>query len=144
MRVFLDSSALVKRYYEEPGSDQVQELMDSATHLIASALCVLEVTSALSRRRRLGQIDQRELDWTRETLFEDLSRMDVIPIADSILDEALGMIDRRSVTTLDSIQLATALRGSPDLFVCSDRSLLQAARSEGLVVLDPASRDTQA
>ncbi|MBP1602748.1 MAG: hypothetical protein H6Q06_2899, partial [Acidobacteria bacterium] len=52
MNVFMDSSALAKRYIEEPGSEVVEEILSSAASLGVSVICLSEVISALCRRRR--------------------------------------------------------------------------------------------
>jgi len=58
MAFFLfDTSALVKRYHVEAGSDKVDEIFeDSDNILIISELALVEVTSALLRKRNRGEI----------------------------------------------------------------------------------------
>src|SRR4029079_17700412 len=58
---YLDASALAKRYVEEPGSQLVRERMQDAI-LATSRLSEVEVTSALVRRWRQGDLSQAELD----------------------------------------------------------------------------------
>lgn len=59
---FLDSSAIVKIYAEEPGSQQVRALLRSATlatptvTLVVCDLALAEVSSALARKEREGAI----------------------------------------------------------------------------------------
>jgi hypothetical protein len=65
-------------------------------------------------------------------------------INEAVIDTALEMIDRYALRAYDSVQLAgclvlSAIAGEPYTFVCSDHPLLEAARSEQLTVLDPAT-----
>ena len=52
INVFLDSSALAKRYVQETGSERVEEILADATSLGLSVIALTEVISALCRRRR--------------------------------------------------------------------------------------------
>ena len=60
LNVFVDSSALAKRYFEEKGSDQVQAILSSASALAVSVICVPEILSALCRRRRERKVSTGE------------------------------------------------------------------------------------
>ena len=64
--VYLDSSAWVKRYCLEIGSDQVASLFDSGRPLFCSRLGLLEVVAALARKRKSGSLPAEA--------FEDLHR----------------------------------------------------------------------
>jgi predicted nucleic acid-binding protein len=49
MRTFFDTSAFVKRYVEEPGSERVMEICREAEHLVLSLICLPEMVSTLNR-----------------------------------------------------------------------------------------------
>jgi uncharacterized protein len=59
---FIDSSALVKRYRNEPGSNRVSALMKAADRLLISRLTIVEVSSALVRRARRSNSSAEDLD----------------------------------------------------------------------------------
>lgn len=60
---FFDSSALVKAYIAEAGTDWVRTIPDHPQHRISiSALAEVEVTSALTRRFNEGDLTQAEVD----------------------------------------------------------------------------------
>jgi predicted nucleic acid-binding protein len=48
---FLDASALVKRYVQEPGTDDIRRLVRGRSRLAASALSLVEIPSACGARR---------------------------------------------------------------------------------------------
>lgn len=49
--LFFDTSALVKRYYREPGTETVDELVEDAdTQVVITTLAVVETASAFRRK----------------------------------------------------------------------------------------------
>ena len=56
MRVFLDTSALVKRYHVEKGTDVIDNLLGSEHQICISRLSVTELTSAFAIKVRTGTI----------------------------------------------------------------------------------------
>jgi predicted nucleic acid-binding protein len=145
---YLETSALVKLYVQEPGTDRLLELVSSSAEnrFAVLAISAVEVRSAIRRRERVGDIDSKIagliLDRLRQHLEARFLRQ---ALNDTVLDGALEMIDRYALRAYDAIQLAGCLAlktvagtDSPT-FVCSDRQLLDAARSELLSVLDPCA-----
>ena len=78
MNVFLDSSALAKRYIDEAGSDRVQEILVSADSLGVSVLCVPEIASALCRRRREGHLTRQQYFAAVQALMDDIEDASVL------------------------------------------------------------------
>ena len=139
MRVFADTSALLKRYVEEQGTEAVEQILQRASDLIVSALTLVEAMSALRRRNVAGELATKDYQSVREDLLVDLADMEWVPIDERTLTAAVHLVEVRGLRTLDSLQLACALASAPDLFLCADRVLLAAAAREGLSVLDPAT-----
>ena len=52
--VYLDASALVKRYVEEPGSEELQGLLENAGVVGTAAITRVEVVAALAKAVRMG------------------------------------------------------------------------------------------
>ena len=48
--LFFDTSALVKRYYEEPGTETVDTLIEGDKTIVISSLSVVETVSAFRRK----------------------------------------------------------------------------------------------
>lgn len=144
---FLDTSALVKLYVQELGTDRLLALINDKpeNRFAVLAISVVEFRSAIRRRQRAGDIDAS----VAATLFETLqshmeSRFIRQMINDPVIDTAKEMIDRYTLRAYDAIQLAgclvlCAITAEAFTFVCSDHQLLDAARSEQLEVLDPAA-----
>jgi len=60
VRVFFDSSAFVKRYVEESGTDAVLNWCDQATEIGLSAIALPEIVSAFCRLRREDKINDTQ------------------------------------------------------------------------------------
>jgi predicted nucleic acid-binding protein len=147
---YLDTSALVKRYVEEPGSDRVRSICDpsSGPVLVASHLAIAEMISALTRQVREGALVTPDYVRLRDAFRHDcLHQYAILPVSEDIVDHACRMLEQHTLRALDAIHLATALAahrsfttgGLPDLaFVAADTRLLQAAAAEGLEVENPS------
>ena len=63
---FLDSSALIKLYHNEPGTERVDHLFAATdTTLVISELTAVEMYSALARKVRTGEITADGLTFSR-------------------------------------------------------------------------------
>ena len=145
---FLDSSALVKRYIREVGSDQVRLLTDPGSNhvLYIAAITPVELTSAVVRRLR-NVIPAPGLDDLLHRMQrESTSLYRIVELTGAILEDAIQLARRRALRAYDAMQLASVLDvnasriavGLDDSeFVCSDRDLIDAALAEGLNVVNP-------
>jgi predicted nucleic acid-binding protein len=144
---FLDTSALVKLYVQEPGTDRLLPLISDRpdNRFAVLAASVVEMRSAIRRRQRAGDIDTSLATAILESVQSHMeTRFMRQTINDSVIDTALEMIDRYALRAYDAIQLAgclvlCAVTAEAFTFVCSDHRLLEAARSEQLRTLDLAA-----
>lgn len=145
---YLETSALVKLYVREPGTDRLLTLTSppGENRLVILSLAQIEFRSAVRRRERSRDIPPRIASQLLDAFRRHVEgRFETLAIDDVLLDISAGLVDRYSLRAFDAIQLAgylvlrkTARREAP-VFVCADRELLAVARREGLPVLDPAS-----
>jgi uncharacterized protein len=145
---YLETSALVKLYVREPGTDRLLQLAnDSAENRFAVlALSQVEFRSAIRRRERAGDIDPALAGLLLDRFQQHVETRFVRQVlTDAVLDGASEMIDRYALRAYDAIQLAGCLAlktvsgTEAPVFVCSDQHLLAAARSELLSILDPCA-----
>jgi len=145
---YLETSALVKLYVREPGTERVLALAtrSSENRLAILDLSQVELRSAIRRRERAGDIPTlaaNELLATFKVHIE--ARFVIQKITDFVLDIASVLVDRHTLRAFDAIQLAgyvvlnSSARSDMPTFVCSDQALLVAAKQEGMVILDPSS-----
>lgn len=147
MIYFLDTSALLKRYVEEEGSEHVRQLL-TRTQLSfhQSFLTPLETTSALYRRHRAGLLSTEELTQVLNAYMAHTRDQYVTILhSDVLMTKAAVLIAQHPLRTLDAIQLAAALslrtslaEDAPSLtFLSADERLLTIARHERLLTDNP-------
>jgi len=146
---FFDSSALVKAYIAETGTNWVRTILDDPQHRISiSVLAEVEVISALTRRFNEGDLTQVEFDQACDELSQDCATYFLVDITDQILEAAVENARNHSLRAYDAVQLASAIAvhtallmtpgNPPDFtFVSADQALNDAARQERLQVEDP-------
>jgi predicted nucleic acid-binding protein len=146
---YLDSSALIKRYVAEAGSDWLEAVVFAADDALplASRVTMVEVWSALARRRREASISPEyhadALAAFREDC-QDLYRF--IEFEETVYELAGSLLERHVLRAYDAVQLASALVAAQVLteaslpqpiFLSADDRLLQAASAEGLPIDNP-------
>jgi predicted nucleic acid-binding protein len=146
--LYLDTSALVKLYVQESGTDLMLQLAhpDSNNQLAILSLTRLEFRAAVRRRAKLGDFEPLVADDLLLSFSQHFATVfQVQPVNDAVIEEASGVIDRHTIRAYDAIQLAgcLALRatmgGEADIhFICADQQLLKAARAEGIATIEPA------
>jgi predicted nucleic acid-binding protein len=145
---YLDTSALVKLYVREPGTEQVLRLASGTAQnqLAVLSLAQVEIRSALRRRERAGEIAATVVIQLLERFQRHLEAVFLKQVmTDATLDVACALVDKHGLFALDAVQLAgyLALRTSSGsntpIFVSADQQLLEAAESELVPVLNPCS-----
>lgn len=147
--VYLDTSALIKRYVSELGSAWITSVAFDApsTTLITSRLTIAEVRSALARRRREMNIDaQTHVDAVAAFIEDCANRYGFVELDSPVLELAGELLDRHPLRANDAVQLASAMlidralqdAGiSPLTFLCVDERLISVAKVEGLSTDNP-------
>ena len=143
---YLDTSALVKLYVREPGTEQMLRLADPAGgHALALlGLTRVEFRSAVRQRERAGDVAEDIADNLIDSMDEHLANFFLVqPLTDLVIEEAAALLDRHALKAYDAVQLAGCIMlrarlGRHATFVCSDRQLVRAAEDEGMTVLDPS------
>lgn len=141
---FADTSALIKRYVREPGSDWLRN--EVATHdIVISQLTPIELTAALGRRFRQGVISRFAFYQARRMFLLHLQadQYTLIDLEQPIVDEAMRLTFRQGLRAYDAVQLATALETcktmdrSRFVFLTSDVALEAVGKAEGLPTDNP-------
>lgn len=140
--IYLDSSALVIRYADEPGSEAIDRLLAEHPYASTSRLAYPEILSSLNRKRISGEFSARVFGDLVKAFESDWRKMFVLELDDSLLPIMKQAIRKHAIRGADSVHLASAmwLRSTLKedvIFACSDRKLLDAARGERLVAFEP-------
>jgi len=139
MRYFFDTSALVKRYIKEPGSEVIDNTIDKANDILVSALTHIETISAFRRLLAEGKICEVDYEKLKSELNKDFEDFSILPVSQKILNKAYQIVDAEDLRTLDAIQLATAILYSNkiDQLVAADQRLLTVAENNNIDTINP-------
>ena len=143
MILYLDTSALVKLFFNEPGAQLVINLVGKADSVITSQVAYAESCSALARRRRDKRLTEEEFQTAIKHLNELWPQMNSI-LVDEIQAGALAI--KHVIRGFDAIHLAAALElrtgenKAIEIAFCSfDDRQNAAARAENLKVFESES-----
>jgi uncharacterized protein len=144
---FLDSTAFVKLFVQEEGTDAIIRLMEATedNRKLLSAGTPLEVYAALRKRERVGGISHEDGEAARSILRVEAARMVQQPLNPAVLEAARQLLDRHELRWAESLQLGAAVvaremfQGTEIIFVSADSHLLDAAKAERFETLNPAS-----
>lgn len=132
MKTFFDSSAFAKRFIEEPGSQEVEDLCLEATELALSVLCVPEIISALNRLARERNLSARQYKTAKERLAEEIRDAEIIALTPEVVATAVAILEAGPVRAMDALHVACAAKWGAELFVSADNKQLLAAQKAGL------------
>jgi predicted nucleic acid-binding protein len=137
MSLYLDTSALVKLYVDEPGAAEVRHRVRSTDVVATSRVAYPEARAALARRRREGGITESDLRRVVADLDRDLRALAVVELSAAVARSAGLLAERHRLRALDAIHLASALAfwqlaGRAPAFLSFDEPQSAAARREGL------------
>ncbi len=138
MILFCDTSALVKLYVQEAGSEQVAERAQACEIVAVSRIAWVEAVSAMARRAREQPGDAAALMQARAQLARDWPSYFKIELTPELTELAADYADAFALRAYDSVQLASALtmhRATPGevAFACFDARLTKAAQVLGMV-----------
>ena len=105
---YLDTSAFVKLFVQEEGTEQMLKLLsDADSSFVALNLTRVELRSALRRRERAGDISDADLRSFDSQLPGILAARFVFqPVSDQVLEYALAFVDDYALRAYDALQLA--------------------------------------
>ncbi len=120
MKIFIDSSALVKGYIEEPGSNRVAELFKKAKEIAVCIVCVPEVLSACNRLIREKKINTRQYGLIKREFLLDVGEFAVIDLTNEVILRSIQCLEKGALRSLDALHVAAAIEYKPGLFVTAD------------------------
>ena len=136
MKVFLDTSALAKRYVAEQGSDQVLAVCQQADSLVVSVICLPELISTLCRLVREEKLASAAYRALKGGMMANLADVDICEITQEVLASVVSLLELHPLRAMDGLHVACALASAPDAFVSADHRQISAARKAGLSVID--------
>lgn len=144
--IYLDTSALVKRFVTEVGSDRVGRLFLEQATFATAKIAYLEIYSGLTRKWRENALSRSDYELACREFELDWEAYIRVDLHDEILSISRDLIQRYPLRGFDAVHLASAVYlekalGEPISFVAADTRLLEAAHQESLATVDVLSKD---
>jgi predicted nucleic acid-binding protein len=149
---FFDSSAIVKRYVNEQGSDWVTATIDATlgSHVYVAAISGVEVIATFARKLNGNHLSALDAGAAISRFHHDFAtEYLVIGIGDGVITRSMAVAEAHALRGYDAVQLGAALEingrrlalgaSGPLTIVTADIDLLSAASAEGLLTDNPNS-----
>ncbi|MGD0496760.1 MAG: type II toxin-antitoxin system VapC family toxin [Candidatus Bathyarchaeia archaeon] len=140
MKVYLDSSAIVKRYVLEEGSDEVRETYLRAFNGVAtlhfSVWNVGEVLGALDTYYRRNWLESEDYRAARESFIAETVRLlklgvaKVVPVRSRLLAECWLLVEKHHIYAADALQVVSAKHLGVDQLLSGDQRLVDTSNKE--------------
>ena len=152
MIAYFDTSALVKRYLAEQGTEEIAALWAEAEYHAVSRLAHAETLSALHRKEREQPSDGSEFHEARTRFEHDWRTLLIVEVSLKLDPWIRRILKQHPLKGADIVHRAFCLLlesrlASPLKFACWDQALLHAVRAEAIetvprehvAVADPVS-----
>ena len=140
MILYLDTSALVKKYFDEKHSSEVISAWKSSQGIATAAVAYAELLAAVYRKASQVKANKVRIEKVVDVFKEDWTTFIIVEVDPRLNETIQYLIARYGLRGFDAIHLASALTVAPAipddfLFACYDDRLNPAARAEGLQTL---------
>jgi predicted nucleic acid-binding protein len=138
--LYLDTSALLRKYFREVGSNEIIARWKKATAIVTSSVAYAEVLAAIHRKKREVKFNNETFEKILDLFRRDWNSLIRVEVTDEINEWIDKIVCRCPLRGFDAIHLTSALivhDKLPEefLFACYDNKLLQAAQTVGLKTL---------
>ncbi len=138
---YFDTSALIKKYVKEKGTDEVIKRWNGSKMLVVSSVAYAEFFSAMNRKMREGVLLKKELKSAIQNFKSDWESLIKVEVIDTLNKRIEELTTKYPLRGFDAIHLASALyfqnaKGEELNFICADHRLNNAAQQENLKVID--------
>ncbi|MGQ9550469.1 MAG: type II toxin-antitoxin system VapC family toxin [Roseiflexus sp.] len=139
MILYADTSALVKRYVQEAGTEAVLDLLTHVEMVATAAMTQVEMAAALAKAWHQGWLDGAAAQSAWQDFLQHWPAFVRLPVSSLSLERAAHLTWKHRLRAYDALHLACALIwqesvAEATVFACFDRRLRQAAGAEGLSV----------
>jgi predicted nucleic acid-binding protein len=129
MVILFDTSAIAKRYRDEPGRDQVEHWLSLADDVMMAAHCKVEVASSLCRDHLNGLTTDAQLAIDLDFVDKDFDDFSIVSLDRRIEKLAITAMTGNRLRAMDALHIATAQAAYVDLFVTADKAQARAAQA---------------
>ncbi len=138
MSVYLDSSALIKRYFAEQNSDKVDEVFHGAwqgkTNISFSTYNIGELVGVVDRLKNSRRIDEKIMKDVLDKSFNEmlqllrLRTLTLVPINTEVIIKSVPIIMEYHVYVADALQVVSCISVKCEKFYTADKKLGEVAR----------------
>jgi predicted nucleic acid-binding protein len=138
MIIYIDASALVKRYVAEEGSAEVGELIGQAAAVGTAIISRAEVAAALAKAVRMKLLPRNEAASALKVFSAEWESLIRLQITEILVSRAAALAWDHGLRGYDATHLASALfwqdmLGEPVTVASYDRHLWEASKAAGLI-----------
>ena len=139
MILYLDTSALVKRYIQEASTDEVIALLESAGSVGSASLTKVEMAAAFEKTVRQGWVKRKIAMQAWQDFLDHWPSFTRLNTSSGTIDRASALAWEYGLRGYDAMHLACALLWketleTPITMATFDRDLWQASKKAGLAV----------
>ena len=139
MKIFLDTSSLIKLYHKEDGTENLDNLFseNSINEVFLSEIAKVEFNSAIWRKTRTNEITDTEAIELVELFYSDSDSFTFVEVNNELIGNAFDLISKygkAGLRSLDSIQLASMLKVKTEISyaISADKLLKNLIDLEGI------------
>lgn len=146
LKVYLDSSAMVKRYISEPGSSAIDHVFDKCwtgeLSIATSIWNIGEILGVFDIRRRRKWLSEDEFRNVLRSFVIEIIRLlrlralEILPILTSMLVEAWPLILKEHIYEADALQVQTCAYSGCNMFLSADKELVNVALGTGIKAMN--------
>lgn len=135
--IYLDTSALVKQYVQEPYSDDVRKLISREQMVATSTITRAEAAATFSKAVRIGSVSLSTAEACHKQLRKDWNNYVRVSITEALIARADDLAWTMNLRGYDAVHLAAALDwqdrvAEPVTLATFDWELWQASNVAGL------------
>lgn len=139
MILYMDTSALIKRYVREDGTDEVISIVERADGVASVTMLQVEMAAALAKSVRQQWVQEETAMQAWRDFLEHWHSFARLSVTVATLERASGLAWEHGLRGYDAIHLTSALSWQdvidvPVTLATYDRELWSAAQKEGLGV----------
>ena len=142
MKLYFDTSALVKEFVNETGSAEVKQYVVEKVHqedvvFSTAVITKAEIAAALSAMRRNRELTQPKLDEAVSRFQKRWKLFNIVNASLAVIEKSYQIGLQHKIKGSDAFQLASALIDGTELLISCDQDLNAAAKKEGIQVWNP-------
>lgn len=142
VKLYLDSSVVVKRYVAEKGSESTARIYERSDtkeiDICFSMWNIGETIGVIDHYQRRGWITEGQYKNALSGLAGETLRLlriealELLPVNSSALSETWDLVRKHHIYQADALQIVSCIRSKADALLSADKILLKAAEKEGL------------